>query len=361
MSKIIRLIADNIILAISLAAAYAARHFFPPLIQPFEFYWPLLVFALAVLFVSFAIFRIYANHRPCLPAGRPPLSFSYLVDFLRALALWGALIVAFAFFTKTDYSRAVVILFFIFSVILLFINRLIIARKQNGRGGGEDRELWQTINQIVKISALSSDDLALLEGVRRARAPSGVYFLLKRLLDILGGLLGLILTLLFYLLIIWLVKKDGPGPVIIKQERVGLNGRKFILYKFRTMRAETELYAAAPRRGDDPRITKTGRWLRKYSLDELPQFWNVLRGEMSLVGPRPEMPFIVAKYTDWQKMRLSAKPGITGLWQILGRKDRPLEENIEYDLYYIFHQSFFLDLAILLRTVPHLVFPRGAY
>jgi len=127
------------------------------------------------------------------------------------------------------------------------------------------------------------------------------------------------------------------------------------------MHTGTELYAAAPRHGDDPRITEIGKWLRRYSLDELPQFWNVLKGEMSLVGPRPEMPFIVAQYTDWQKIRLQAKPGITGIWQILGRKDLPLEENIEYDLYYIFHQSFFLDLAIILRTIPHLLFPRGAY
>jgi len=344
------------ILAIILAFlfAYAARHFFSPPIQSLSFYWSLLVFAIIALFIAFLIFRIYSNHRPI-------LSFSYLVDFLRTLAFWGALLIIFAYFTKTDYSRVVVFLFFLFSVILLFASRIIIFKNRNDYRVNQDNELHQIINEMVKIASLSSDDLALLEGVQRARAPSGIYFLFKRLLDILGALIGLILTLPFYPLLIWLIKEGGSGPVIIKQERVCQNGRKFILYKFRTMRSDTELYAAAPRRNDDPRVTKIGKWLRQYSLDELPQFWNVLKGEMSLVGPRPEMPFIVAKYDHWQKIRLSTKPGITGIWQILGRKDLPLEENIEYDLYYIFHQSFFLDLAIILRTIPHLLFPRGAY
>jgi len=349
-----KFLVDAIAMVFAFLAAYAARSAFAPTIQPLEFYWPLTLFAILGLGLAFGIFGLYRNHRPV-------LSFSYLVDFLRALALWGALVIAFAYLTKTDYSRAVVIIFFIFSVILLFISRLIIFRKQNNGARGADRELRQTIEQIVKISALSSDDLSLLEGVRRARAPSGIYFFVKRLFDLSFGLIGLILTLPFYLPIIFYIKKENPGPTIIRQRRIGQNGQEFILYKFRTMSTDSELYAAAPRRGDDPRITKTGKWLRQYSLDELPQFWNVLKGDMTLVGPRPEMPFIVAKYTDWQKMRLLAKPGITGIWQILGRKDLPLEENIEYDLYYIFHQSFFLDLAILLRTLPHLIFPRGAY
>lgn len=347
------MIVDIVVAVFALLAAYAARSAFPPPIQPLEFYLPLLFFSVAALFIAFLIFKIYSNHRPV-------LSLSYLLDFLRALALWGALIIAFAFFTKTDYSRAVIVLFFLFSAILLFISRLLFAqnRKETAK---PDKELEETIGEIVKISALSSDDLALLEGVRRARAPSQIYFLIKRLFDLIFGLLGLILTLPFYPLIIFLIKHDSPGHAVIRQRRIGQNGREFILYKFRTMGAETELYAAAPRRGDDPRVTKTGKWLRQYSLDEMPQFWNVLKGDMSLVGPRPEMLFIVKNYTDWQKIRLQVKPGITGLWQILGRKDRPLEENIEYDLYYIFHQSFFLDLAIILRTIPHLLFPRGAY
>ena len=127
------------------------------------------------------------------------------------------------------------------------------------------------------------------------------------------------------------------------------------------MLADTPLYAPAPQGGEDRRITSAGRFLRKYSLDELPQLWNVLKGEMSIVGPRPEMPFLVARHNEWQRKRLSVKPGITGLWQILGRKDLPLFENLEYDFYYINHRSFLFDLVIILKTIPVIVLGRGAY
>ncbi len=353
MPKSTIIFADILLLPLASWAAYGVRTFWSKAVQPPEFYLPLLVFAVPALLAAFFIFKLYHNHRP-------PLSFSYLVDFLRALVLWGGLLVAFAYFTKTDYSRLVLGLFFIFSNLLLFLSRLAISYRQSGQGSG-DRETHQVISEILKISALSSDDLALLEGVRRARAPSEIYLLVKRLLDLILGLAGLIISLPLYPIIIIWIKRDSSGPAIIEQTRVGQNGKEFKLYKFRTMRQDAELYAAAPRQNTDTRVTKAGKFLRKYSLDELPQFWNVILGQMSLVGPRPEMPFIVEKYNNWQKMRLSVKPGITGIWQILGRKDLPLEDNIEYDLYYVFHQSFFLDLAILLRTLPHLLWPRGAY
>jgi len=133
------------------------------------------------------------------------------------------------------------------------------------------------------------------------------------------------------------------------------------MLKFRTMRLDAEPYAHSPEGPRDDRVTPLGRWLRKYSLDELPQLLNVLRGDMSLVGPRPEMPFIVAQYEPWQRRRLDAVPGLTGLWQILGRKDLPLRDNIEYDFYYIRNQSLLLDLAIFLRTIPIVIFGKGAY
>jgi lipopolysaccharide/colanic/teichoic acid biosynthesis glycosyltransferase len=117
----------------------------------------------------------------------------------------------------------------------------------------------------------------------------------------------------------------------------------------------------APQAGDDPRITPVGRWLRRSSLDELPQLWNVLRGEMSLVGPRPEMPFIVAGYDEWQRRRLTVKPGLTGLWQILGRKDLPMHANLQYDFYYIRNRGVALDLSILLRTIGAVLSRRGAF
>ena len=133
------------------------------------------------------------------------------------------------------------------------------------------------------------------------------------------------------------------------------------MHKFRTMRDDSPAYATPPRSHDDPRITRVGRWLRKTSLDELPQLWNVMRGDMSLVGPRPEMPFVVESYEEWQKRRLSVKPGITGLWQILGRKDLPLHDNLQYDFYYIHNRGLLLDLYILLRTVLVVLSRKGAF
>ncbi len=118
---------------------------------------------------------------------------------------------------------------------------------------------------------------------------------------------------------------------------------------------------SAPVERSDPRITPYGHWLRKTSIDELPQLWNVLRGEMSLVGPRPEMPFIVDTYDDWQRRRLTVKPGITGLWQILGRKDLPMHENLQYDFYYIRNRSLGLDVSIVLRTFGAVLSRRGAF
>jgi lipopolysaccharide/colanic/teichoic acid biosynthesis glycosyltransferase len=133
------------------------------------------------------------------------------------------------------------------------------------------------------------------------------------------------------------------------------------MVKFRTMHAGADPAAVAPTGPGDPRVTPYGRWLRATSIDELPQLWNVLRGEMSLVGPRPEMPFIVEGYDEWQRRRLSVKPGITGLWQILGRKDLPMHRNLQYDFYYIRNRSLALDASILLRTAGAVLSRRGAF
>ena len=133
------------------------------------------------------------------------------------------------------------------------------------------------------------------------------------------------------------------------------------MHKFRSMRPDADPYAEAPDDEGDPRVTPIGAWLRRYSLDEVPQLWNVLKGDMTLVGPRPEMPFIVDQYEPWQRRRLEVKPGLTGLWQVLGRKDLPLRENIEYDFYYLTNRSLLLDLVILLKTVGVVLRGRGAY
>ncbi|MBN1478511.1 sugar transferase [Candidatus Sumerlaeota bacterium] len=184
---------------------------------------------------------------------------------------------------------------------------------------------------------------------------------LKRLFDITGALVLLVALSPLWLWIAWRIRRSSPGPAIFSHVRVGKDGRPFRLHKFRTMRADADPQAKAPDTGDDPRIISSLAWLRRTSLDELPQLLNVLRGEMSLVGPRPEMPFIVNRYEEWQRRRLFVKPGLTGLWQVIGRKNLPLSLNLEYDFYYIKNQSFWLDLSILLRTIPAVVLGRGAF
>lgn len=175
--------------------------------------------------------------------------------------------------------------------------------------------------------------------------------ILKRGMDILTSVSILVLTSPIFGLFALLIRRDSEGPVFFRQTRVGWKGREFEMLKFRTMYVDTPKYAEHPQDKDDPRITRIGKWLRRTSLDELPQFWNVLRGEMSVVGPRPEMPFIVAEYTDMHRERLKAKPGITGIWQISGDRSLPIHENMDHDLYYIEHQSLLLDIVIVFQTI----------
>jgi exopolysaccharide biosynthesis polyprenyl glycosylphosphotransferase len=172
----------------------------------------------------------------------------------------------------------------------------------------------------------------------------------KRILDFVTAAALLALGLPFFLLLAVLIKLDSAGPALFRQERVGLNGRRFRMFKFRTMRKEAPPYAYSPKEAEDRRITRLGRFLRRTSLDELPQLLNVVLGDMSLVGPRPEMPFIVDTYNERHFQRLQVKPGITGLWQLSGDRKYLIHENIEYDLYYVKHRNFFMDIAILLHT-----------
>jgi exopolysaccharide biosynthesis polyprenyl glycosylphosphotransferase len=172
----------------------------------------------------------------------------------------------------------------------------------------------------------------------------------KRICDFCGAATLLAVGSPFFLLLAILIKLDSKGPALFRQERVGLNGRRFRMFKFRTMYTEVPAYAYSPKKSDDLRITRVGRFLRRTSLDELPQLLNVLLGNMSLVGPRPEMSFIVETYTERHFQRLQVKPGITGLWQLSGDRSCLIHENIEYDFYYIKRRNFFMDLAILLHT-----------
>ena len=193
-----------------------------------------------------------------------------------------------------------------------------------------------------------------------------VGLLVKRLMDILGAIVGLVLlspVLIGAAVAIWLT--DG-APILFRQERVGLHGRPFTMIKFRTMIRDAEEQldelmefnersGAAFKMEDDPRITRVGKVLRKTSVDELPQLWNVLTGSMSLVGPRPPLPREVAEYDIWHRRRLSMKPGITGLWQIEARHEPDFDRWVEHDLIYIDGWSIWLDVKILLRTVPALL------
>jgi len=177
---------------------------------------------------------------------------------------------------------------------------------------------------------------------------------LKRFFDFSLCLIGVIIFLPLFLIIIIFIKLDSKGPVIFKQERIGGNGKKFIIFKFRSMRVEAEKCMEKPEKSF-AQITRAGKFLRHRGLDELPQIFNVLKGEMSLVGPRPELPFITEGYSVFQKQRLSIKPGITGLWQISGKTGEPIHHNLEYDLAYLENMSFPLDMKILFKTLIFLL------
>lgn len=193
----------------------------------------------------------------------------------------------------------------------------------------------------------------------------------KRAFDLVVSVLALVLTAPLFLLIAVAIRLDSPGPIFFGQERSGLNGRRFKLWKFRSMVVDAEAHLERLREANemsgpvfkmshDPRVTRVGRILRKTSLDELPQFWNVLLGQMSVVGPRPPLPTEVAQYERWHRRRLSVKPGITCTWQVSGRNEIDFEDWMQLDLAYIDQWSLWLDVKILARTIPAVLFGRGA-
>ena len=183
----------------------------------------------------------------------------------------------------------------------------------------------------------------------------------KRLLDVILSSTVLLLGFPLFAIAAILIKRESAGPVFFIQDRIGRDGKAFKMYKFRTMHQHMSGDAPTPNSPYDPRITKIGRYLRRYSLDELPQFLNVLLGDMSIVGPRPEMSFIVEEYGPMERDRLRVKPGITGLWQISYDRQRAIHDNLDYDLYYIEHQSLLLDLVIIALTAFAVAKGTGAY
>ena len=205
------------------------------------------------------------------------------------------------------------------------------------------------------------------------RATVRLSYALKRAMDIVGSGVGMVMLSPVFLAIAIAVKRSSPGPVFFSQVRVGCNGRHFRFHKFRSMRQDAEALKeslAAQNESkdgvifkmkDDPRITKVGRFIRRASMDELPQLWNVFIGDMSLVGPRPPVPSEVAQYTLEDRKRLDVIPGITCLWQIKGRSEIPFHEQVRLDKEYILAPSVWKDIGILLKTIPAIIGGKGAY
>lgn len=224
-------------------------------------------------------------------------------------------------------------------------------------------------NGNVEIANVTGFNMPML-GL--TRTPTGeARLVVKRIMDILGSSVALLLASPVMLMTYIAIKVDDPGPVLFKQVRSGKNGRKFVMLKFRSMcvdaeakRKELEKFneMGGPvfKMKHDPRITRVGRFIRKTSIDELPQLFNVFLGTMSLVGPRPPLPSEVAQYEPWQRRRLSVRPGITGMWQVSGRNNIDFEEWMQLDLKYIDSWSLWLDLKILFKTLPAVLLNRGA-
>jgi exopolysaccharide biosynthesis polyprenyl glycosylphosphotransferase len=228
--------------------------------------------------------------------------------------------------------------------------------------------MFEIITTGIQVSEIANVPLVRVNKVRL----TGMNQVLKTILDYSITIPGLIVISPLMLVLALLVKLDSKGPIIYRRRVMGVNGKKFDAFKFRTMRtdgdqileANPELKAKLERDGklvDDPRITRLGNFLRKTSLDELPQLFNVLRREMSLVGPRMISPEEITKYNKWDTNLLTIPPGITGLWQVSGRSDVSYEERVRLDMYYIRNWSIWLDLKLLIETIPAVVLRRGAY
>ncbi|ONG83430.1 multidrug MFS transporter [Bacillus cereus] len=217
---------------------------------------------------------------------------------------------------------------------------------------------------------------SLEQSTLEIREPSVIYLCLKRVMDLSGAIVGLIIfSPIFLLISILYMTGDNKGPVFFKQIRMGKNGKEFHIYKFRSMivNAEEKLrsnevlykkyidnnYKLEP--SEDPRITKVGQFLRKTSLDELPQFLNVLKGDMSLVGPRPVVQEELIEYGKRKDEFLSVKPGLTGYWQVSGRSDVGYPERVELELHYIYNCSILFDMKIIFLTMVHVIMRKGAY
>jgi exopolysaccharide biosynthesis polyprenyl glycosylphosphotransferase len=228
--------------------------------------------------------------------------------------------------------------------------------------------LFEVMTRRVLVREIGGVPLITVKGISLSRAN----LLTKRTFDIIVSAAIVIVGSPFWLFVILSIKLTSPGPIFFGQERVGKNGEHFSMLKFRSMvvdaeaqlaklQAENEASGPLFKMKDDPRVTSIGRWMRKYSIDEFPQVLNVLKGEMSLVGPRPPLPRETVEYTEYHWRRLEVVPGMTGLWQVSGRSSLTFEEMIRLDVFYIENWSLGLDLSLIARTVPAVVLAKGAY
>jgi exopolysaccharide biosynthesis polyprenyl glycosylphosphotransferase len=453
---IVIVVADATSVVCAFFVAYLLRNEGPfrlllDVVQPLTFYLKVLPLTIASLLLMFASKGLYS-----LKMRTTIISETYAI--IQSTTLWALFLMAASYLSKIDYSRIILLMFYVLTSIFLFVERFFLRKLQlrwlpHGFGrtnvliigtGRKAQEVYRSLRrytnaglhvvgfvsskinnkgetkhllnkwvvgplsslnllinkynihevyiadpnlsqeQILTLIARSAAsnlkfkvvanvfgliighvDLANLENVPTLDVGRMRFSWWKRVsksfFDFFCALILMIVTLPLWLVIAIAIKLDSPGKVLLRQKRVGLNGKVFTLYKFRTMHAHEPLYQMGPVNSQDKRVTRVGKFLRRHSLDELPQLINILKGEMSFVGPRPEMPFIVRKYNAWERRRLAVKPGLTGLWQILGRKDLPLTQNLEYDFYYISNQSFILDIVILLKTIPLVIQGKGAY
>jgi exopolysaccharide biosynthesis polyprenyl glycosylphosphotransferase len=228
-------------------------------------------------------------------------------------------------------------------------------------------DFFPHVNSQISLERLGASPLLTFS----ATPHDEIRLLVKRLTDLLLAGAAAVFLCPLMLLIALLIRLTSPGPAIFRQVRCGLNGRRFVFYKFRSMCLNAEAMRAdvehlserklAMKIPNDPRLTGLGRWLRKFSIDEWPQLWNVLKGDMSLVGPRPALPDEVEQYKRWQRRRLRMRPGITSLWAISGRDAVDFETWMKLDMQYIDQWSLALDWKILLRTIPHVLSGKGAH
>jgi len=185
--------------------------------------------------------------------------------------------------------------------------------------------------------------------------------IIKRLIDILLTLLAVVILLPVFVVLVIIIRLTSKGAAVFKQQRAGKNGKPFTFYKFRTMRTDADPFGASPKSGDDARLTKIGKFLREYSLDELPQLFNILKGEMSLVGPRPLYMQQIVEWDERQRRRLEVKPGLTGLAQISGRGELTCEEKLELDVKYVETTSFASDIKIIFATAMQVICRKSIY